>query len=109
MSSVQKKIKILSTYTGKKYKNIRDILNDVTAKNVLWLEILVNDNINWEFYINNPLIRKNYLKASKWYSNFKTLLEICGINRKPLKTFSGKVDMRDYRKFIEVLYYVSQF
>ncbi len=107
MSSVQKKIKILTTYTGKKYKNIREILNDATAKNILWLEILVNDSINWEVYLNNPIIRKNYFKASKWYNNFKTLLEICKINRKPLKTVTGKVDMRDYRKFLEVLYYVS--
>ncbi len=98
--------KILHAYTGKKYKNITDILNDKSAKDILYLEILINDKIPWEKYLHYSIIRKNYRKARNWYSRFKTLLEIHGVKRRPLKSSTGLIDMKEYRKFIEVLNYV---
>ncbi len=99
--------KILSFYTGRKYRNIHDVLKDKTALDMLWLEILVNDNVPWEEYLHIPAFRKNYRKASIWYANFKTLMGICGIQRKALKPSKSVFDMREYRKFIEVLRNVS--
>jgi hypothetical protein len=99
--------RILSVYTGRDYKSIPDVLKDQTALDMLWLEILVNDNVPWEKYLHIPEIRKNYEKASIWYANFKTLMGICGIQRKALKPSKGVFDMREYRKFIEVLRNVS--
>lgn len=101
--------KILTFYTGNNYRNINDIIKDKTAQDTLWLEILVNDNIAWKEYLHYPIVRKNYNKACKWYNNFKTLLEIFAVRTQPLTPVSGKVDMKEYRKLIEVLYYVHQF
>ncbi len=100
-------IKVLFLYTGKTYKNIEDIIKDSTVKDILWMEILINDRIPWEKYLHITVIRRNYKIAGGWYKNFKTLLTICGIKRRPIKSSSEKIDMRDYRKFLELLYHVS--
>ena len=101
--------RILSFYTGRKYKNIQDVVRDKTAQDMLWLEILVNDRIPWEEFLHIPVLRKNYRKAGVWYKNFKTLMGVCGIQRKALKPVRGTFDMREYKKFVEVLYYVCPF
>ncbi|MBI5193575.1 MAG: hypothetical protein HZA08_09070 [Nitrospirae bacterium] len=75
---------------------------------LLWLEILVNDDIPWEDYLNIPEINNAYQKACIWYTNYKTMLHTV-VKRKPLMNLNimGKVDDREYRKFVEVLNFVK--
>lgn len=73
---------------------------------LLWLEILVNDGIPWEDYLHILEINNAYQKACIWYTNFKTMLNTV-VKRKPLLNINGKVDDREYRKFVEVLNFVK--
>jgi hypothetical protein len=100
------KFKILPAYTGRHFKTLDEVLNEKKAHNLLWLEILFNDSINWEKFINHPVVKENYIKAGVWYNNFSILLKIFGIKRKGKLPSKGKLDMKDYRKLIEALYYV---
>ena len=98
------KLKLIIYYTNK--KNLEEILKDKRAMDILWLEILFNDNIEWEKYLGIEEIKEAYEKASVWYYNFKTLIE-AHIHRKPLKEIKGKIDNREYRRFIKALNFVS--
>jgi|SRR6266496_5501893 len=98
------KLKLIPHYTNK--KNLEEILADRRAMNLLWLEILFNDGIEWEDYLDSEEIRQAYEKACVWYSNFKTVME-ANTHRKPLRRIEGKIDNREYRRFVEVLNFVS--
>jgi len=101
---VMNALKVVPYYTGK--DTLEEILEDKRSRDILWLEILLNDNINWEKELNNEELRKSYEKACVWYTNFKTMVE-GHIKRKPLKTIKGNFDKREYRKFIEAISFVS--
>lgn len=98
------KLRLIPFYTKK--ENLEDALKDKKALNLLWLEILFNDSVDWERFLGIKEIKEAYEKACIWYWNFKTLIEGCTY-RKPLKKIKGKVDIREYRKFIEALNFVS--
>lgn len=97
-------LKIIPYYTGK--KNLQEILGDKNSLSILWLEILLNDSFDWEDHLDIEHVRTAYEKACIWYGNFKNLIEYL-INRKPLKIKKGKIDNKEYRKFIEALNFVS--
>ena len=65
-----------------------------------------NDQIPWEDYLDVPEIKVAYEKACLWYSNFRTMVDN-STGRKPLKILKGKVDDREYRKFLEALNFVG--
>jgi len=73
---------------------------------ILWLEILLNDDIDWEGYLDIEKVRVAYNKACIWYSNFKTMIENY-TGRKPLKIKKDRIDEREYRKFLEALNFVT--
>ncbi|MBI3352171.1 MAG: hypothetical protein HY036_06300 [Nitrospirae bacterium] len=73
---------------------------------VLWLEILFNDRVSWETYLDRPEVREAYQKACIWFSQFKTMIQ-AHTGRKPLESRSGKIDPKDYRQFLEALNFVS--
>ena len=100
------KLRIIQLYTG--YNTLDDILKSKKGLNLLWLEILVNDGIPWEDYLHIPEVNNAYQKACIWYTNFKTMLNTV-VNRKPLLNLNikGRVDDREYRKFLEVLNFVK--
>lgn len=98
------KLKIIPYYTGT--KNLLKALKDRKGLEILWLEILFNDTISWQDYLGIKEIKGAYEKACLWYTNFKTLIEN-HVKRAPLKTRKGKVDNRQYRRFLEVLNFVS--
>jgi hypothetical protein len=98
------KLRLIPYYTGK--ETLEEILRDKRAINILWLEILFNDSIDWESLLDNKEIKEAYEKACIWYCNFKTLIE-SNTHRKPLKKIKGKVDSKEYRRFLEALHFVS--
>ncbi|MFQ5900061.1 MAG: hypothetical protein ACE5IH_00705 [Thermodesulfobacteriota bacterium] len=91
-------------YTGE--KKIEDVLKDKKALSMLWLEILLNDSFDWESYLNIDEVNRAYEKACIWYGSFSKLIE-GSIKRIPLKTKKGKIDYREYRRFLEALNFVS--
>ncbi|HEX9757928.1 MAG TPA: hypothetical protein VGB26_09015 [Nitrospiria bacterium] len=56
--------------------------------------------------MDKPEIQSAYQKACIWYSHFKTMV-LYSTRRKPLKTKTGPIDEKDYRKFLEALNFVS--
>lgn len=103
MKNSEEKLKIIPFYTGKTL--LQDIISNRRDREILWLEILFNDTINWEDY-DNPFVKEAYDKASIWYWNFKTLIDNL-VKRKPLFFREGKPDLREYRRFLEVINFVT--
>lgn len=99
-------LKIIPYYIDKKDLNLKEVLMDKRAKSILWLEIIFNDSIEWEDLFDFEEVRKAYEKASIWYHTFKSLIK-GHIQRKPLKVVEGKIDEKEYRRFLEVLNFVS--
>lgn len=97
-------MKIIPFYTGD--ETLEEALRNRKSISMLWLEILLNDHISWERYLDVPEIRIAYDKACLWYSNFKTMVD--GVTgREPLRKREGKIDDREYRKFLEALNFVA--
>jgi len=91
-------------YTGQ--QTLEEVLQDPKGRSLLWLEILFNDQIPWENYLDRSEVQVAYKKACIWYGHFKTM--ILGSPRcKPLKSQPGAIDSKDYRKFLEALNFVS--
>lgn len=100
-----RQLKLIPFYTG--IKTLEDVFKDRRSLNLLWLEILLNDNIPWESYFNITEVRTAYDKACVWYSHFKTMIESY-TGRKPLKIIKrDAIDDREYRKFLEALNFVA--
>ncbi|OGB90874.1 hypothetical protein A2625_07535 [candidate division WOR-1 bacterium RIFCSPHIGHO2_01_FULL_53_15] len=94
------KLKIIPKYTG--CETLEEAIKNRQAKELLWLEILLNDGINWQ----KKAPKAQFKKARIWFTHFKTL--ITGLtHRRALKPISGKLDYRDHRKFLEGLYFAA--
>ncbi|MBI4743988.1 MAG: hypothetical protein HY776_04115 [Actinobacteria bacterium] len=98
------RLKVIPFYTG--VGTLEEVLKDKKSSSMLWLEVLFNDDIDWESYLHIEMVRVAHDKACIWYSNFKTLIESY-TGRKPLKMKKGRIDNREYRKFLEALNFVT--
>lgn len=98
------RLKIIPFYTG--VKTLEEVLKDKKSLSLLWLEILFNDSIDWESHLDIEKIRAAYDKACIWYSNFTTVVESYA-GRKPLEAKKGKIDNKEYRKFLEALNFIA--
>ena len=101
---VKSKLRIIPFYTGD--ETLDEALKNKKSISLLWLEILFNDCISWESHLAIPEIKSAYEKACVWYSNFRTLINST-TKRGPLKSREGKIDDREYRKFLEALNFVA--
>lgn len=98
-------LRLLPYYTG--VKTLDEALKDKRSRGMLWLEILLNDKIEWERLFDITEVKSAYDKACLWYGSFSGLIGGF-IDRKPLRRKKGKVDLREYRKLIEALNFVSE-
>lgn len=103
MEKIEEKLKIIPFYTG--HTILQEVLSSERDREILWLEILFNDSIDWEHY-QDPVVKASYDKACIWYWNFKTLIDNF-TKRKPLSFKEGKPDLREYRRFLEVINFVT--
>ena len=101
---VKSKLRIIPFYTGD--ETLDEALKNKKSISLLWLEVLFNDYISWESYLAIPEIKSAYEKACVWYSNFRILIDST-TKRRPLKNREGKIDDREYRKFLEALNFVA--
>ncbi len=97
-------LKVIPSYTG--VETLEEVLKDKKSSHLLWLEILLNDTIDWESYLRIKEVRMSYEKSCIWYTNFKTLIQAY-THRQPLKIKKGTIDEREYLRFLEVLNFVS--
>jgi len=98
------RLRIIPFFTGD--ETLDEVLKNKKSLNLLWIEILFNDHISWEDHLDIPEIKMAYDKACVWYSNFKTLLDST-VKRRPLRKVKGKIDDKEYRRFLEALNFVT--
>lgn len=97
------KLKIIPHFTT--LATLKNALEDKRGIKLLWLEILLNGDINWEDYCDVPEINTAYEKACIWYTNFRSMID-ANVKRPPLRMIKGRVDNREYRRLIEALNFV---
>lgn len=91
-------------YTGD--ESLEAALNNPKSVRLLWLEVLLNEEVPWEEYLDRPDVSVAYEKACAWYSQFKTMVEgHAGKRSLPLRR--GEVDMKEYRILLEALNFVA--
>lgn len=100
----QTPLKLLPAYTGA--GTLRDALGDARALRLLWLEILVNDELDLTPWWTNEAVRQAYGKACRWYTTYGSLVASL-LDRKPLPRDTHPIDPREYRTFIEAIQFAA--
>jgi hypothetical protein len=92
-------LKLLPAYLGA--PSLDEALKHPRVARILWLEILVNDAIDWTS-LAHPLVQQAYRTACRWYTKYRTLISSL-VPRAPLPEDLGLIDDRLYRQFAEAL------
>jgi hypothetical protein len=96
--------KLLHAYTGA--VSIEEVLQNPRAARLLWLEILVNEELDLTAWPHHPKVQEAFQKACRWYTEYRTLVSAL-TSRTPLPPNPGPIDDRDYRTFAEALRFVA--
>ncbi len=104
MKNSNSRLRLIPYYTGE--ETLEEVLHSPKSIRLLWLEILFNSEIPWKSYFTYPEVKAAYEKACVWFTHFKTMIQV-HTGRPPLEPYSGRIDPRDYRKFLEALNFVS--
>ena len=97
-------MKILTAYTG--VASLEEALRDPRASRLLWLEILVNDELDLFPWQDDPTVQSAYAKACCWYTAYGRTIDSL-LKRKPLPAMSGQVDERERRTFLEAMRFAA--
>lgn len=100
----RKEMKILTAYTGA--ASVQEALQDPRASRLLWLEILVNDELDLRPWQDDPTVQSAYTKACCWYTAYRRTIESL-LHRKPLPAISGQIDGRELRTFLEAMRFAA--
>jgi hypothetical protein len=92
-------LKLLPAYLG--VSSLEEALAHPRVGRVLWLEILVNDAIDWTT-VRHPLVQQAHQTACRWYTQYRTLVSSL-VPRTPFPEDRGHIDERLYRQFAEAL------
>ncbi len=92
-------LKLLPAYLGA--ASLDEALRHPRIGRILWLEILVNDSIEWTV-LGDPLVQEAYETACRWYTSYRTLVSGL-VSRVPLPENHGPIDERLYRRLAEAL------
>jgi hypothetical protein len=98
-SSAPPLLKLLPAYLG--VASLDEALRNPRISRILWLEILVNDSIEWKA-LGQPLVQEAYETACRWYTRYRTLVSGL-VPRAPLPEDHGPIDERLYRRLAEAL------
>lgn len=98
----QPPLKLLPAYLG--VSSLDEAIAHPRVGRVLWLEILVNDAIDWTA-LPHPAVQESYCTACRWYTRYRTLVSSLA-PRTPLPEDRGHIDDRLYRQFAEALDFV---
>lgn len=96
------RMKLLPAYLGT--TSIEEALRTDRGRRILWLEILLNDQLDIRPWQTNPAMQQAYRTACRWYTHYRRLLTFL-FQRTPLPADSGPIDFRDYRTFAEAVYF----
>ncbi len=94
---------LLPAYLGT--DSIVEASQTARGQRMLWLEILVNDQLDLSHWKSNPEVQTAYRTACRWYTQYRRLITFL-LGRSPLPVDPGPIDARDYRAFAEALAFV---
>jgi len=94
--------KLLPAYLGT--TSIEEAVQTARGRRVLWLEILLNDQLDLTPWQSDPAVQEAYRTACRWYTHYRRLLTYL-FDRAPLPVDSGPIDFREYRTFAEAVYF----
>ena len=92
-------LKLLPAYLG--VTSLDEALQHPRIARILWLEILVNDAIDWAT-LTHPLVQQAYQTACRWHTHYRSLISSL-VSRLPLPEDDGLIDERLYRQFAAAL------
>lgn len=95
-------LKLLPAYLG--MTSIEEAIHTARGRRVLWLEILLNDQLDLTPWHTDPAVQEAYQTACRWYTQYRRMLTYL-FNRTPLPLDAGPIDFRDYRTFAEAVYF----
>lgn len=98
--SLQPAFKLLPAYLDT--DSVVEALRTSRGRRILWLEILVNDQLDLSPWQQHPEFQAVYQTACRWYTQYRRLITFL-FERAPLPADSGPIDYRDYRTFAEAL------
>lgn len=96
-------LKVLPAYLGT--VSFEEALRTERGRRMLWLEILLNDQLDLAPWQTDPSVQQAYQTACRWHTHYRRLLAYL-FHRAPLPEDSGPIDFRDYRTFAEAVYFV---
>lgn len=96
-------LKLLPAYLGA--TSIPEVLQTARGRRILWLEILLNDRLDFTPWASDHAVQQAYQTACRWYTQYRRLLTYL-FNRAPLPIDHGAIDFRDYRAFAEAVTFV---
>jgi hypothetical protein len=99
----QLRLRLLPAYLGT--TSIDEVIQTVRGQRMLWLEILVNDQVDLTPWQSEPAVQQAYQTACRWYTQYRRLITFL-LDRAPLPVDAGPIDSRDYRAFAEALSFV---
>jgi len=100
---LERRLLLLPAYLGT--NSIAEALQTARGRRVLWLEILVNDQLDLSPWQSDPLVQTAYRTACRWYTQYRRLITFLS-DRTPLPSEPGPLDTREYRAFAEALSFV---
>lgn len=103
MRHTQQPLTLLPAYLGT--SSIAEAARTVRGQRMLWLEILVNDQLDLTPWKSDPAVQAAYQTACRWYTQYRRLITFL-LDRTPLPIDAGPIDSRDYRAFAEALSFV---
>ena len=95
-------LKLLPAYLDT--TSLEEALRTARGRRIVWLEILVNDQLDPTPWRDNPAFQEAYRTACRWYTRYRRLITHL-LDRAPLPPDSGPIDFLDYRTFAEALYF----
>lgn len=96
-------LRLLPAYLGT--NSIAEAVKTDRGRRILWLEILVNDQLDLSPWKSDPTVEAAYKNACRWYTQYSRLITYL-LHRTPLPSDTGPIDSRDYRAFAEALSFV---
>jgi len=102
-AQVKAPLLLLPAYLGT--DSISEAIQTARGQRMLWLEILVNDQLDLSRWKSNATVQAAYQTACRWYTQYRRLITFL-LDRAPLPLDPGPIDARDYRAFAEALAFV---
>jgi len=96
-------LRLLPAYLGT--HSVGKAIRTTRGLRILWLEILVNDQLDLTPWQSEPAVQVAYQTACRWYTQYRRLITFL-LDRAPLPVDAGPIDSRDYRVFGEALSFV---